>query len=538
MATQHKRAKDGPVSPPAGAAPPDTSEGVAWRWALAAALSSGLLLLVALPAYDWFPLAFVALVPLLWLSEHGTRKQVFWASWLSGFVLNYLGYDFLTITLERFGGFPYALALLGAVLLSLYQGLRTALVGLWVRAGRRRGWPLWLVAPVAQLALELVMPFLFTFHMGNSQYLFTHYIQVADLAGVYGVSALVVLANVLVYELLKALRAKTPLPLRVLAGIAALQLAALGYGAWRVSSVDAAAAAAPSVQIGVIQPKAGIDESGQASFSDDISVQQELSRQAEAAGAQLIVWPEVSYPDALPFLSFTQAKSLRGFTPLFDGFSTPVLFGAMTYDPTKRRGESQELHNSAFLASPDGALLGPYHKNFLVWFSEALPFSDLLPFLDSWFPTGSTFRRGKEIVLFPFGEFQIAPDVCNDDIMPAYSTRLAGKPANVLINITNDAWFGDTAEPHAHLALSTFRAVESHLYLVRATNTGISSLTDAAGRIRERTPVTLDTGEPLFRVWEVKMMPSTETLYRRLGNSFAYLGAALAVLVLLRRRAS
>lgn len=588
-----------PGEPPAKPTEPAKKPPAFLHWkALVFAVVGGLLLPLAYPKFDLFPIAFLALVPLFPIAEEGNKKQAFFYGWVAGILTNFLGYSFLTITLTRFGGLSDGLATLGHVLLAAYQGLRTGFLLLGINVAKRKGWPLWASGIVVMVALEFLMPFIFTFHLGNALYLWVPYIQIADLSGVYLVSAAVFLGNILVYELLKiALKSKPallsvlrePKPAEVepkaqtrrLVALVGAQAFVLAYGLYRVSQVEAAQEAAEPIKLGLIQPNFGIDDKGkekfkQTQYEDQVLMSQQVAQQKP----DLIIWPETSYPYAFEANKEAALATLqKPGQAIHEGYDIPVLFGAVTinrdekynevfYDAkaeyeaavaalkeakkgngdinaAKKRVEETraaykeirpDIYNSAWLTTADGQVQGPYHKNFLVWFSEVLPFSEVFPFIDKLFPNGSNFMRGNESVLFSFKGQQIAPNICNDDIMPAMTNRLAGKPANLLINITNDAWFGDTSEPYFHLALATFRSTENHLYMVRATNTGVSALIDATGRILDQTEVTLDkpTLEPW--VWEAKFMPSTETVYRMIGNTFAYLCMLLSLAFFFVRR--
>ncbi|HRI51190.1 MAG TPA: apolipoprotein N-acyltransferase [Pseudomonadota bacterium] len=501
---------------------------------------SGALFPLAYPKFDLFPLAFVVLAPLFYIAEAGRGRQAFLCGLLAGFLTNFIGYRFLAGTLHRFGGFSAPLAHVGLVLLAAYQGARTAVWIYLISVARRRSWPLWLAAPVVEVGLELIFPYLFLSHHGSAMYRFLPYIQIADLFGVYGVSAALVLGNVLVYELASVIvLQRSALRLVPTLGLAAVQAIVLGYGVYRIKEVKATAAASPSKRIGLIQPSIQANEKNyglnrapeRLDPHVQIERQLELSRQI-ATSSDLILWPEATYPSQV-YRSAARLTTLS----VHRGYAVPVLFGALTSQPV--RGAATEHYNSAILVDKDDQILGRYDKNFLVWFSESLPFSEVFPILERWFQNAHRLKRGAGAAVIPWEGYYIAPSICNDDIIPAYTLRLAGQPANLLVNLTDDAWFANTAEPYFHLALSTFRAVESHLYLVRDTNSGVSSLIDASGRIIEQTKVTVDTQEPLARAWEVKMMPARETVYRRVGNLFAYLCLALAAMTtLLRRRHS
>ncbi len=207
------------------------------------------------------------------------------------------------------------------------------------------------------------------------------------------------------------------------------------------------------------------------------------------------------------------------------GFSTAVLLGLITYDsagpgisPVRDGRDARKTYNSAMLLDGDGRVLGRYDKNYLLIFGEYIPFGDRFPQFYEWLPEASHFYPGTTVETFPFKGHQLGVMICYEDIIPRFTRRLADKDPNVIINVTNDAWFGKTSEPAHHLALATFRAIENRLWLVRSTNTGISAFVDSAGRIVGATD--LDNPEVLVR--DVPMLQSN-TIYRSLGDWFAWL---------------
>lgn len=212
------------------------------------------------------------------------------------------------------------------------------------------------------------------------------------------------------------------------------------------------------------------------------------------------------------------------------GFSVPLLFGAITYTETE---EKRHYYNSAILVAPDGKVLGRYDKNFLLIFGEYIPFSNWFPFLKKWLPEAGDFIAGESVDVFDLKGIRLGVMICYEDIIPSFTRKLVGKEPNVLLNITNDAWFGKTAEPYLHLQLATFRAIENRLFLLRSTNTGVSAVIDPVGRILQET--SLDNMETIAA--EVAVL-STDTIYRRYGDVFAWICCGLSVVfVALARRA-
>ena len=200
------------------------------------------------------------------------------------------------------------------------------------------------------------------------------------------------------------------------------------------------------------------------------------------------------------------------------GFTKPLLFGGITWrkDPTARRGE--RLYNTALMVDEQGRVIGTYDKVYLLAFGEFMPFGDSFPELYKMFPQAGDFTAGSEVKVFEHFGHKIGIMICYEDIMAEFTGRLAELDPNVIINVTNDAWFGRTAEPWLHLALSVFRAVENRLALVRSTNTGISTFIDATGRLNATTRI--DDAEVL--VGDVALLPGG-TLYAVIGNLFVWL---------------
>jgi apolipoprotein N-acyltransferase len=208
------------------------------------------------------------------------------------------------------------------------------------------------------------------------------------------------------------------------------------------------------------------------------------------------------------------------------GFDVPTLLGIVTRDEARR-----EFRNTAVLLDRRGRVEGIYDKNYLLMFGEYLPLADKLPFLRRLIPEAGDFVPGETVEVFPFRDQKIGVMVCYEDIIPAFTRRVAGKAPNLLVNITNDAWFGRTAEPWLHLALAVFRAVENRRFLVRSTNTGVSAFVDPMGRILRHS----DLENPEVLMEKVAFLDGT-TLYQRLGDVLGWGASGLAGLLFVASR--
>ncbi|MBL8785626.1 MAG: apolipoprotein N-acyltransferase [Deltaproteobacteria bacterium] len=212
------------------------------------------------------------------------------------------------------------------------------------------------------------------------------------------------------------------------------------------------------------------------------------------------------------------------------GFKTSLLFGGLTWaeDPGKDR---PFLYNTAVLLNEQGRVEGLYDKVYLLAFGEYMPFGETFPKLYDMFPQAGRFTPGKEVKVFDWRGYKLGIMVCYEDLMADFTAKLADLHPNIIINVTNDAWFGKTSEPWLHLALAAFRSVENRLELVRSTNTGISAFIDPTGRLVSATRI--EDAETL--VGEVPMMPG-HTLYAVIGNLFSWLLLGLLIVDLVRRR--
>jgi apolipoprotein N-acyltransferase len=277
-----------------------------------------------------------------------------------------------------------------------------------------------------------------------------------------------------------------------------------------------------------------------------LATHQQESAALARAGAELIVWPESSYPYAL-------ARGPGGFTrdfPLDDarrvrrGFDTPLLFGAVTRQPGPPRVPADRYpYNTALMMNAAGEVTATFDKVFLMLFGEYIPFYDQIPWFTKLFPEASNFSRGKEPASFPLelgarGSWKLGPLVCYEDILPGFVRRVARLDPNAFINITNDAWFGRTAEPYQHLALAVFRSVEHRLEMIRAVNTGVSAHIDAGGRVRTQTisvdPDDVPPTPPQTILVELAMLPGGG-LYRHVGDLFGFVSVAALIYFLARR---
>ena len=493
-------------------------------------VSAAVLVVLGFIGFGFFPLSWVALVPALVAIRDQPPGRVLVYGLVLGTLANLGGYYWIAHMLTEFGGLPWPVAWLGVFLLCVYQGGVFALLLLAVRRGEDRLGlaPLWTLT-VAYPAVEFLYPLLFPYSIGASQYRFSAITQIVEVTGLLGLTALIGLVNGAVYELVDAsLGRRRPAAWR-LAVPAALFGLALAYGLVRIPQVDGITAASVRIKVALVQTNLGARDKG-ADPQFFIGLHQAMSRSALAAhpDVDLLVWPETAYNRWLP----RDQRNMR--EAVTRGLDRPMIWGARTY--RRRPDGGADTFNTALLTSASGDVLGSYDKIELLLFGERIPLANTFPEIRRWFPRSSTFTSGESLEPLRLGALTFLPTICYEDILPALVRRLwrSGGPTSVLINLTNDSWFGDSHEPMIHLALASFRAIETRRALIRSTNTGISALVDPVGRITARS----GQWRREVLVGDVPVIERGDsTVYMRVGDIVGWLacGGVLLGLVAARR---
>ena len=361
---------------PPSPAPDRPAPLVGARLALGLAALSGVLYFLGVPGMDVWPAAFVTKVPLLLALRGRSPRGAAWVGLAAGFSMSVLGFYWLFGMLRLFSGMPVPACALLMVATCAYQGGRMALTCWLTARAAARGWPAALAFVLASVAGELLYPLLFPWYFAFMMHRTPWLMQAADLGGVYLVGAVLLGPNLALAELLaRPPRARAREPSGGRLGLLAPLLAA-AYGAWRIRRVDALAAAAQEVTVGIAQGNLPL-----VTRSDGRAVHRRLTEELRARGAHLVVWSEGSVPDVLD-----EADAQPGATiDVTRGLGLPVLFGAGVRRPWKD-DDTREL-NTALLTDFDGKLIGRYDKQYLLPFGEFIPFGETSPRCTSGRPT-------------------------------------------------------------------------------------------------------------------------------------------------------
>jgi len=483
---------------------------------------SGVLLALSFPKAGWSFLAWIAFVPLfLACGGKGARK-----AGKLGFVTGMVSFGgiiyWINIVVTTYGKLPLPVSICLYLVLVTYLAAFFGVVFFLMRRGEEKGIPAVISFPFLWVGLEYVRSFLLSgfpwASLGYSQYRLLPLIQVTDITGVYGISFLIALANVVGYLFLKGFSKKeeSGYPFQSAAAFLLLLVFVLGYGFYGLRRT---AIGAP-LKVSLIQ--GNIDQGikwDPAFLEATLTIYERLTRQAAAGGVDLVVWPE----SAAPFFFQEGGQPSSRVTDLAGQVKSPIVFGSPAYEDGSGR---RRFFNSAYLVSPTGAILGRSDKMHLVPFGEYVPLAKLLPFVHKLVVGVGDFSPGDAVTPIETGKGKIGVLVCFEGIFPELSRSYVRSGARVLVNITNDAWYGRSSAPYQHLSMAVFRAVENRVPLLRAANTGITAIIDENGRITQRTGLF----EEAFLNGEVRA-GTAGTIYTRFGDVFAILCLVVTALV-------
>lgn len=450
-------------------------------------------------------------------------RRAFFCGLLFGTVANAIALGWVVQLLEVFASFPTIASVPTALLLWVAQALAFAFAAAGAAVLIREGAPGWLVVPACVIVASTLTPALFPWRIAGTQIPWTAFVQIAELGGEPLVDLALAVGSC---GLLEAIRTDVRRRAPLFAGALAVVLP-LGWGAIRLPMVRAEREEARLLRVGVVQPNIGIFAKHDPDrWPDHLQLLRRMTADLEDRGAGVVVWPETAYP--FPWPRRRRADMAGELAVRSEGVRGPVLFGAIT------RTDYMHRWNSAIALEADGSVVGIADKVELLAFGEYVPFWHWLPPLQKAFRTPGL-TPGDEPRILELAGAKIAVLNCYEDVLPRFARMVARRDPDLLVNVTNDAWFGDTAEPHLHHHVARMRAIETRRDLVRAVNTGVSAHVLATGEDAVRTP----TWERRSFIAEARLLDGT-TLWVVLGDFVtpvcqAWL-IALVILARLRRR--
>ncbi len=512
------------------------------RLAGASALS-GLLLALSFPRWDFSLLAFIAFIPLFWASENQPLKNSFFLGWFAGLVYFLGTLSWVTTPMHYYGNLPWFASALFMLLFVAYLAVYVGCFTLFIAFIKKN---LLLVAPVGFTALEYLRGHLLTGFpwsaLGYSQYRHLRLIQIADITSVYGVTFLIVFVNAALFLIIQTARHEKKI-VRLPAVLAAsLILVVLLYGTYRLSQPMGNG---PPISAGVVQGNIDQAIKWDPQMRDETIDKYERLSLSFSKQPQLVIWPESATPLFFQNEPVYQEKLLN----LTEKGRFSLLFGSPSF---KIIPSGQiTLLNSAYLlgGSAPGQLTPPvggrggkgehigsplrastpprYDKMHLVPFGEYVPLQSILFFVNKMVEGIGNFIPGDEAIVMDMGSVRIGTVICYEVIFPELVRRFVQNGANVMVTITNDAWFGRSAAPYQHFSMVVFRAIENRVPFARAANTGISGFIDAHGVVLQQTDIFVEDAR-----FQELIPGDRETFYSKYGDFFA-IGCVLILITLL-----
>ena len=490
------------------------------------AIVSGILIASAFPKIGFSFVIWFSLIPLLVALENASNRTAFRVGFTCGFVTYACVLYWINIVITKYGNLPWVVSIPLYLALSTWLALFYGLAALVSCFGERVGLKKVFTLPVCWVACDFMRSFLLTGFpwamLGHSQYRTLTLIQIADITGVYGITFMIILANVVCYRVVRAnFGAKVSYPVKSAAVLLIALVITLLYGFYRLNGTETPSG--NSLRVALIQGNISQDIKWSPEFRDQtIATYERLTRKAgREKKIDLIVWPE----SAVPFFFQDQPQEAERIRALARELDSYLLFGSPAYE---QRNGQPVLLNSGIMIDPTGKTVARGDKIHLVPFGEYVPMRSIFPFISKIVVGIGDFSPGEYAKPLPAGKAEAGLLVCYEAIFPELAREYVNNGANILVNITNDAWFGNSSAPYQHLSIAVLRAVETRTPLIRAANTGITAIVDQNGHIRSMTNLfeeTLKTGY---------ITPGTaDSFYLKTGDIVARLCVTLMILITL-----
>ena len=475
---------------------------------------SGLMLSTSFPSLNLDWIAWISFIPLLISLQDQSPLNAFKLGFFSGLCHYGTLLYWIVVALSRYGSIPLIPSLAVLVLLVVYLALYPAFFALFLarihhfRLSSFLGAGIWVSLEYARAYLLSGFPWCL---LGYSQFLRLPLLQIADITGVYGISFVVILVNLILYKLLfRSLYERKKFLTAEMAIIAIMVGVTLFYGYYNLREKPEGVGERKlraAIAQGNIDQSMKWDEDFQ---HKTVSIYSALSLGSAPFRPHIIFWPET----AVPFFFQDNSHLSQLVYRVARITGSIMLFGSPAYE---KKADSISYYNRMYMLHDDGNY-DYYDKVHLLPFGEYVPLKKFLPFVHRIVPAAGDFTPGTRLKTLTSGDLRIGPLICYEAIFPELSRELALQGAELLVNVTNDAWFGRSSAPYQHLSMAVLRCVENHLPMARATNTGVSAFILSNGKIVKESG--LFTRELL--TYELQL-GHHETFYSQYGDIFAIL---------------
>lgn len=490
-------------------------------------LSSGLMAALCFPKFSLLFLAWICLIPLFLVILEQRPVKSFLFGWAAGLVFYGILLYWIPAVPAHYGGLSAFVSFLIYLLMILVLGLFWAVFAA-LSTILRQAFPrlVFFLLPFLWVTFEYAITHFMTGFpwglLGSSQPRNLYLIQTASIAGVYGISFVLVLFQSL---FLASIKTKKRSPF-----FFALAFVLFVHTAGYLSIKDIPAENDRSFRAAVIQGNVSSDIFWDNYDTGDIyrlfERHMDLTRQAASDGASIIFWPEFSVPLCLSCPAPVYQDLGERLKTFVRESKISLLVGS---NETAFAADRKEMYyfNTAVHINPDLSM-SQYHKNHLVPFGEYTPYKKIFSFIDKITNSVGELTPGRELRTHPWNGLTYGSPICYEVIFPNLVRKFAAQGAHFLVTITNDAWFGASAAPRQHFSIAILRAVENRRFLLRAATTGISGVIDPYGRVAAQTE--LNTSAALTET----ITPLDElTLYTRWGDWLALTALTISALFLI-----
>jgi apolipoprotein N-acyltransferase len=492
--------------------------------------AAGLLLTAAFPRANQAWLGWAAWIPLiLFVARAGSRRSAFLGGWLAGFVEFFILLRWMPEVMVIYGGMPSFLSWAAyAALIAALACYPAAACAFTRHLMFRRGERCLLLFPFVWIVMELAasvspfggFPWLLA---GYTQTRFLPVIQIADITGIYGVSFLLLCVNTaiawFIHKKASFICARlrrgdkwNPLKISALAPLMAAAVLVAGALIYGHAAVYRWGKSEAPFQAALLQGNFPLDEPYEVLNEKFEHTYARMADSLTPGSVDVLILPE----SPTPKLFQSDQEYRRAMENLARRYTFGMVLSNINF--VKQEDGTEDYFNSAFFLAGDGSLSGVYDKIHLVPFGEYIPYKKLLFFAETVTKEMGGFSEGRELQILPLGGRPANAAICFEAVFPDLVRRFAARGSQVIVNLTNDGWYGISDAPYQHLEIARVRAVENRRYFLRAANTGFSAVIDPAGRIASSTNF-MEEAICLGRFGFIE----EKTFYSRYGNVFVWL---------------
>jgi len=477
---------------------------------------SAILIILSYPTTSFWPLAWISLVPLFLAIQNEKPLKSFLYGIITGLVA-YCGILYWLVPTFSSAGEPKIIGILVLLILSFYLALYYGIFCLFFSILNSK---FSILNSFLWVSLEFIRTHLFTGFpwalLGYSQWHNLPIIQISEFTGIYGISFLIILVNLTITNLIN----KRERNLKIATTNFLLVLICLVFGFYKFKNIgilEHRNIRTISILQGNIDQYKKWDEKYEQEILDTYT---KLATRPSSIIPDLIVWPESSVPGFLK----NDKKIYDWISDIARKTGTQHLVASNDY-------KNGKFYNSAFLVSSDGKITGEYSKNHLVPFGEYMPLRNFLSKFIKVVNEIGEFSSDKKYNVLNSSAGKLGVNICFEAIFPNEIRKSVKNGAEIIINLTNDAWYLKTSAPYQHFTMNVFRAVENRRFVVRAANTGVSGFIDPTGRVKSETKI-FETDVLSDKIFALNHI----TFYTKFGDIFSYLCIIISIILLTFRK--